>query len=197
MDKPKHAFLYCRVSTSDQNTAGQEAELRAYAKARKWRVAKVYRDTISGGTNSRPALNQLMADVRHRSADIVVLVWKFDRFARSVSHLLEALETFRELGVDFVSLTEAIDSGSAMGRAMFTILAALSELERSVIRDRVRMGLENARRHGKVLGRPPIKKLGSAEIRQVRAERARGTTLRALAKRHDASLWSVYQAVKS
>jgi len=195
MDKPKNAFLYCRVSSSEQNTAGQEAELRVYAKARGWKVAKVYKDTISGGTNSRPALNQLMADVRRRSAEIVVLVWKFDRFARSVSHLLEALETFRELGVAFVSLSESVDTESATGRALFTILAAISELERSVIRDRVRMGIEHARRQGKILGRPPIKKLSAGEIRQVRAERARGTTLRVLAKRHHASLWAIYQAV--
>ena len=197
MAKPKHAFLYCRVSTSDQNTEGQEAELRAYAKARGWKVAKVYKDTMSGGTNSRPALNQLMADIRRRSTELVVLVWRFDRFARSVSHLLQALETFRELGVEFVSLTEAIDTGSAMGRTVFTILAAISELERSVIRDRVRMGIEHARRQGKILGRPPIKKLTEAEIRQVRAERTKGSTLRALAKRHHAALWAVYQAAKS
>jgi len=197
MAKPKHAFLYCRVSTSDQNTESQEAELRAYAKARGWKVAKVYKDTMSGGTNSRPALNQLMADIRRRSTELVVLVWRFDRFARSVSHLLQALETFRELGVEFVSLTEAIDTGSAMGRTVFTILAAISELERSVIRDRVRMGIEHARRQGKILGRPPIKKLTEAEIRQVRAERTKGSTLRALAKRHHASLWAVYQAAKS
>jgi DNA invertase Pin-like site-specific DNA recombinase len=197
MAKTKHAYLYCRVSTSDQNTAGQETELRAYARARGWKVAKVYKDTISGGTNSRPALNQLMADVRRRSAELVVLVWRFDRFARSVSHLLQALETFRELGVEFCSVTEAIDTGSAMGRTVFTILAAISELERSVIRDRVRIGIEHARRQGKILGRPPIKKLNEVEIRQVRAERAKGSTLRALAKRHHASLWSIYQAAKS
>jgi DNA invertase Pin-like site-specific DNA recombinase len=196
MAKPKHAFLYCRVSTSDQDTAGQEAELRAYAKARGWKVAKVYKDTISGGTNSRPALNQLMADVR-RGIGKIILVWRFDRFARSVSHLLQALETFRELGVEFCSVSEAIDTGSAMGRTVFTILAAISELERSVIRDRVRMGIEHARRQGKTFGRPPIKKLNDAEIRQVRAERAKGSTFRALAKRHHASLWAVYQAARS
>src|ERR1035438_9197113 len=102
MKKRKRAGIYSRVSTQEQSTAAQENELKEFAKNRGWNVVRVYSDTISGTKDSRPGLNQLMADCHSRKID-VVLVWKFDRFARSVSHLLRALETFEELGVEFVS----------------------------------------------------------------------------------------------
>src|SRR4029077_12053555 len=124
-----------------------------------------YRDVISGAAKSRPALDELMADARKRKVDIV-LVWKFDRFARSVSHLLSALETFRSVGVEFVSISEAIDTSSPAGKLVFTILGACSEMEKSLIAERVRMGVQHARRKGVRLGRPPIKKLSCSELDQ-------------------------------
>jgi DNA invertase Pin-like site-specific DNA recombinase len=134
----------------------EELELKEYAKHRAWEIAKIYRDTISGAKDCRPALNELMADARRRKVDIV-LVWKFDRFARSVTHLLSALEQFRSVGIEFVSLSEQIDTSTAGRRLTFTVLAAVSELERSLITERVLMGIQNARKKGKILGRPPIR----------------------------------------
>src|SRR5580658_109650 len=103
MAKGTKVDLYTRVSADGQNTEGQESELREYAKNRGWEVTRIYRDKISGTTTTRPGLSELMVDAKKRKIDIV-LVWRFDRFARSVSHLLQALETFRTLGIDFVSI---------------------------------------------------------------------------------------------
>lgn len=147
--------LYARVSTGEQTARNQTRELREYAKRRGWRMAGDYVDEgISGAKASRPALDRLMADAKKGSFG-VVLVWRFDRFARSTTHLLSALEEFRVLGIDFVSLQESIDTGTPMGRMVFTICAAVAELERSLIRERVMAGLARARAEGKALGRPP------------------------------------------
>jgi DNA invertase Pin-like site-specific DNA recombinase len=198
MAKVKHVFLYCRVSTNLQDTAAQEAELRAYVERRGWVVKEVYRDRMSGASRSRPALDQMMADVRRHRGELAVLVWRFDRFARSVSHLLQALETFRELEVDFVSLSEQVDTATATGKLLFTILGAFSDLERSCIADRVKCGLENARRKGVQLGRPPIRRLTVAEIERVRADRATGRfSLRRLASNYATSVWSIQRAVST
>jgi len=121
-------------------------------------VAKLYRDKLSGTKTSRPALDELMVDARKRRFGIVA-VWRIDRLGRSVSHLLQVLETFRELEIEFVSIPEAIDTSSATGKMVFTVLNAVADLERSLIAERVRMGLQNARKKGKRLGRPPIKTL--------------------------------------
>lgn len=191
MKKQKRVAIYTRVSTQDQSTKAQENELREYASHRGWIVTQHYSDTISGAKESRPGLDQLMADCRKRKVDLV-LVWKFDRFARSVPHLLRALETFDELGVEFVSLSEQIDTSTAAGRMIFTVLGAVAALERSLIAERVRLGIENARREGKQLGRPPIRKLTAQEIKQVRADRAtRRFSLRQLAAKYRTSLWAM------
>ncbi len=155
----------------------------------------MYRDVISGVTKSRPALDELMADAHRRKID-VVMVFRFDRFARSVTHLLSALETFRALGIEFVSITELVDTTSAMGKLVFTILAGVGELERSIIKERIVMGVQNARRKGRRLGRPPIKKLSCSELDQARNERRNGNlSLRALAKKYGTSVWSMHQAI--
>ncbi|MHB8539818.1 MAG: recombinase family protein [Candidatus Acidiferrales bacterium] len=134
----------------------QTRELRQFCEARGWQIAGEYVDLgISGAKDSRPELNQLMADAHRRKFDAVV-VWKFDRFARSVSHLLRALETFNALGVGFVSLSESLDTSTPAGRMVFTVLGAVAELERSLIAERVRAGLRNARARGKRLGRPRV-----------------------------------------
>ena len=149
---------------------------------------------MSGTKASRPALDELMGDARKRKMDIV-LVWRFDRFARSVSHLLQALEAFRTVGIEFASLSEQIDTSTPTGKMTFTVLGAVAELERSLIVERVRMGLQSARKKGKRLGRPPIRQLNPAEMERVRADRATGKfTLRRLAKKYGTSVWAMQQA---
>jgi DNA invertase Pin-like site-specific DNA recombinase len=148
--------LYMRVSTKGhgQTTDTQAVALREYAQRRGFEIIEEYRDEgISGSKNSRPALDRLMKDARARKFDVVVVA-RFDRFARSVSHLLRALEEFNHLGIDFVSLSESIDTSTPMGKMIFTVLGAVAELERNLIKERVHMGISRARKQGKQLGRP-------------------------------------------
>jgi DNA invertase Pin-like site-specific DNA recombinase len=156
--------LYCRVSTEDQSTVMQRRELTEYFERRGWTVAATYEDIgVSGATDSRPELNRLMADASKRKFDGVV-VWKFDRFARSVSHLLRALEEFRALGLEFCSYSESADTSTPAGKLVFTILGAVAEMERSLIQERVRAGMKNAKANGKHVGRPKAV-VNSDEIR--------------------------------
>ncbi len=146
--------LYARVSTNNgQDPESQLLALREYAAARKLTVFREYTDVISGSESSRPALNELMQDAKRRRIDAVV-VWKFDRFARSTSHLVTALETFEALGVDFISLSESVDTSTPMGKMVFVVIGAVAELERSLIRERVILGIQRAKAQGKQLGRP-------------------------------------------
>jgi DNA invertase Pin-like site-specific DNA recombinase len=132
----------------------QLSALREYLERRGWQLAREYVDQgISGAKEKRPALDRLMADARRRAFDAVV-VFRFDRFARSVSHLARALDEFRALGIEFVSLHEAVDTSTPMGRAMFHIAGAFAELEREIIRERVKAGVANAKRRGRRIGRP-------------------------------------------
>ena len=150
--------LYARVSTLDkgQDPTMQLRELREYCQRRGWTVTGEFVDVgVSGSKDSRPELNRLMVEANQRKFDTVV-VWRFDRFARSVSHLLRALETFRALGIEFVSYSEAIDTSTPVGKMTFTVLGAVAELERSLIIERVRAGVRNARAKGKRLGRPTV-----------------------------------------
>lgn len=134
----------------------QTREMHQFTEARGWTLADEYVDAgISGAKDSRPELNRLMADAHKRKFDVVV-VWKFDRFARSVSHLLRALETFNALGIAFISLSESLDTTTPTGKMVFTVLGAVAELERSLIAERVRAGLRNAKAKGKQLGRPRV-----------------------------------------
>jgi len=134
----------------------QTRELEEFCQRRGWEVAGCYVDTgISGSKESRPELDRLMADAHRRCFDAVI-VWKFDRFARSVSHLLRALETFKALRVDFVSLSEQVDTNTPTDKMVFTVLGAVAELERSLIAERVCAGIRNARAKGKRLGRPRV-----------------------------------------
>src|SRR6516162_7194427 len=152
----KRAALYMRVSTKGhgQTTDTQALALHEYAQRRGFDIAGEYRDEgISGSKDSRPALDQLMKDARARKFDVVI-VTRFDRFARSVSHLLRALEEFSHLGIDFVSLSESIDTSTPMGKMTFTVLGTVAELERNLIKERVHMGISRARKQGKQLGRP-------------------------------------------
>jgi len=146
--------IYARVSTKDQSCELQLRDLRTYCAARGFEAAREYVDVgVSGAKDSRPELNKLMDDARKRQFDSVV-VWRFDRFARSTKHLLLALEEFRSLGIQFISYQENVDTGSPLGQALFTIVAAVAQLERDLIRERVTAGIRNARANGKTLGRP-------------------------------------------
>lgn len=149
----KPVFLYVRVSTQDQNTESQERALLDWCSKQGIQNYEMFTDHgISGAKESRPALNQLMERVE-RGEPSQVIVFSFSRFARSVSHLLKALQKFKDKQVRFNSITESLDTNSPMGMALFTILGALAQLERELIRERVMAGLRNARAKGKRIGR--------------------------------------------
>ena len=146
--------VYARVSTKDQSCELQLRDLRAYCSARGFSLVREYVDTgYSGAKDSRPELNELVAAARKRKFDAIV-VWRFDRFARSTKHLLLALEEFRSLGIQFISYQENIDTSSPLGQGLFTIVSAVAQLERDLIRERVSAGIRVAREFGKQLGRP-------------------------------------------
>jgi DNA invertase Pin-like site-specific DNA recombinase len=170
----------------------QTRELQEYCERRGWQVVGEYVDNgVSGTKDSRPELNRLMADAHKRRFDAVV-VWKFDRFARSVSHLLRALETFKALGIEFVSLSEQVDTSTPTGKMVFTVLGAVAELERSLIAERVRAGLRNARSKGKKLGRPRV----AVDASRIAALRAQGASYRAIATKLGVSLGTVHAAAQ-
>jgi DNA invertase Pin-like site-specific DNA recombinase len=167
------------VSTSTGQDPGlQTRELREYCERRGWAIAGEYVDVgISGTKERRPELDRLMADAHQRRFDVIV-VWKFDRFARAVSHLLRALETFRAQGIEFVSFSEQLDTSTPAGKMVFTVLGAVAELERGLIVERVRAGLRNAQAKGKKLGRPK-RIVDATEIAELRA---RGRSWRKIAR---------------
>ena len=153
----KRSVIYARVSTVDQTCDNQLRDLREYCRARGWDQVTEYVDEgVSGTTDRRLALDQLMTAVKARRVDVVVVA-AFDRFGRSVRHLVETLELFRHLNVEFISLREQIDTGSPLGQAVFTIIAAIAQLERSLLVERVKAGLRRARDQGKHVGRPRIR----------------------------------------
>jgi len=167
---PKRCAIYARVSTLlGQDPEMQLRELRAFAQARCWTIAGEYVDRgVSGAKDRRPQLDQLMAGARSRAYDIL-LVWKLDRFARSLKHLVTALGEFEALGVQFVSLRDNLDLTTPSGRLMFHVIGAMAEFERSLIQERVRAGLRNARAKGKRLGRPTVS-IPQAKVQRLRAQ---------------------------
>lgn len=149
--------LYARVSTEGQDPEVQLTALRAHAAQRGWEILEEFVDHgFSGAKERRPALDRLMKAIWTGRFQ-AVLVWRFDRFARSVKHLLTALEQFRALHVNFISLQEQFDTSSPIGHAMFTIIGAMAQLERDIIRERVKAGLAQARAKGVRLGRPVVR----------------------------------------
>jgi DNA invertase Pin-like site-specific DNA recombinase len=185
--------IYARVSTKDQNCALQVRDLRAYCAARRFDLVREYVDVgQSGAKDSRPELNKLMDDARKRQFDAIV-VWRFDRFARSTKHLLSALEEFRALGVQFISYQENVDTSTPLGQALFTIVSAVAQLERELIRERVSAGIRNARANGKKFGRPNIK-VDRERILELRAE---GQSLRQIAATLGVGYGTVRERLKS
>jgi len=188
--------LYARVSTRNngQDPETQLLALRDYAKARRLEVFAEYVDVgISGSKDSRPALNRLMADARKRRID-TVLVARFDRFARSTRHLVLALEEFNALGVDFISLSESVDTSTPMGKMVYTVIAAVAELERSLIRERVIMGLQRAKAQGKRLGRPSGTK---ASVKKIQKLKSQGLSIRQIASEMKVSKSTVSRLLNS
>ena len=160
---------------------------------RGWLPHKIYRDKRTGATASRPGLDELLKDCRRRAIDVVV-VWKFDRFARSLKNLIAGLELCRALGIDFVSVTEAVDTSLPAGEMLFQMIGAVAQFERSLIAERVRSGLANARANGKVLGRPPLRKLTRKEVADLRRQRVHvKLPFRALAEKFGVSVWTAHR----
>jgi DNA invertase Pin-like site-specific DNA recombinase len=192
--KTKRAALYVRVSTNEQDTGAQERALLEYVHRRGWKVQKMYRDQGESGVSAkRPALNDLLKDCRRGSVDVVV-VWKFDRFARSLNALISGLELCRSLGIDFVSVTEAVDTSLPAGELVFQMIGAVAQFERSLIGERVKSGLDNARTKGKVLGRPPLRVLSDVEQHALKHARRRDRVpFRTLATRFGVSVWTAHR----
>jgi DNA invertase Pin-like site-specific DNA recombinase len=170
--------LYARVSTEGQDPEVQLSALRSHVGQRGWEIVEEFIDRgYSGAKEKRPALDRLMQSAWGGDFQ-AVLVWRFDRFARSVKHLITALEQFRNLNINFISLQEQFDTSTAIGHAMFTIIGAMAQLERDIIRERVKAGLERARARGVRLGRPSA----AADPDQIVALRRQGLSFRKIAR---------------
>ena len=187
----KKGALYCRVSTGDQHLETQLLDLRELAKQRGLEIVREYSDVISGAKAKRPGLDQLMTDARRHRFD-VVLVAAFDRIARNVRHFLEVLDELNHLNVQFISMRENIDTGGPLGRAMLTIIGAISELERSLIVERVRAGMRRAKLEGRRIGRAPL----NIDREQVVEDRRSGMSLTKVANKHRISRASVCRLVR-
>ena len=184
--------LYGRVSTMHaQNPEVQLAELREHAARRGWNVVGEYIDRISGARERRPALDRLWADCRKRKVD-AVLVYRYDRFARSLRQLVNALEEFRALGIDFISLHEGVDTSTPNGRLVFGIFGSIAEFERELIRGRVISGLAAAVARGVRLGRPK-RTVDAAEIARLRAS---GASWREVAERMGIGVGTAVRALQ-
>jgi DNA invertase Pin-like site-specific DNA recombinase len=191
--KETRAAIYARVSTNNgQNPKMQISELREYCRNRNWKIAGEYVDCASGARISRPQLDQLMSECRKRKIDAVV-VYRYDRFARSLRQLVNALAEFDGLGVHFISLHDGVDTTSPNGRLIFGIFASIAEFERELIRQRVRSGLAAAVARGQRLGRPPSCPLNQEKAKQLKRDwRDQKASLRALSRKYGVKLWKVY-----
>jgi len=168
----KRAAIYVRVSTTDQQVGLQESELRQFAEQRKWEY-QIFTDRGSGAKVNRPALDDLMQRLRRKKFDVLA-VWSLDRLARSLQQLLSIAEECKTLGVDLISLKQSLDTTLPAGRLTFQVLGAVAELEREMLRERVKSGMSQARRAGKHLGRPARRRLGQADIEKIRLLRSQG-----------------------
>ncbi len=187
----KRAALYIRVSTVDQHPETQLLDLKQMAAFRGYEIVRTYEDRISGAKSKRPGLDQLLSDARRRRFDVVV-VWAFDRVARSVRHFLEILDELNHLGIEFVSFRENIDTGGPLGRAMVVIVGAIAELERNLIVERIRAGMRRAKLEGIQLGRQPLDVDHCALV----SDRLAGMSLTATAKKYGVSRASVVRFVR-
>ena len=187
----RRVVLYLRVSSVDQHPETQLHDLRSLASLRGYEIVNEYTDRISGAKARRPGLDQLLADARRGRFDVVV-VWAFDRLARSTRHFLEILDELAHLKIEFVSFRENIDTGGPLGRAFLTIIGAIAELERNLIKERVRAGMRRAKLEGRQIGRRPLDVDREAVLR----ERDSGMSLTEVAKAHGISRAMVSKIVK-
>lgn len=187
------AAVYCRVSTLDQHPETQLLDLQQLASQRGFTVVKVFTDHgFSGARARRPGLDDMLHDARRHQFD-VVLVWAADRLARSVKHFVDILAELDHLKIAFISYREQIDTAGPLGKAIMTIVAAIAELERSLIVERVRAGMRRARLEGRHIGRKPLTLDEPAIVR----DRARGLSLRQIAKAHQVSTTSVRRVLSA
>jgi len=164
------AALYARVSTHDQQTLEMQVNaMRSYIKDRGWKVAKQIKD-VGSGVKERPGRELLLEAARRREVDVIV-AWRLDRWGRSLPDLVVTLREVADLGVGFVSLTEALDLTTSTGRAMAGMVAVFAEFEREILRDRVRAGIAQARRKGRPHGRPRTASLKAADVHRLKADR--------------------------
>jgi DNA invertase Pin-like site-specific DNA recombinase len=193
----KRVAIYCRVSTADQSTEMQLQDLRRFAESRNLEIAQEFTDSgISGAARKRPALDRLMDAARKRQFDMVA-VWRFDRFARSTKHLLDALDEFRHLGIDFISYQENLDTSSPLGEAIFTIVAAVAQLERNIIIERVRAGVAKVRPTKTYWGRVPIEVKDPKKAREMERLRKEGRSIHAIARQVGLSSRTVWRVLNS
>jgi DNA invertase Pin-like site-specific DNA recombinase len=200
VEKKIRAAIYARVSTVEQNPEAQLLELRAYVEKRGFVLHKEYVDHVSGDFEKRKnkrkqrdlAYQELMDDAQKRLIDCVI-VWKYDRFARSLSVLVEALNHFNKLGIDFISYTQSIDTTTPMGRLFYNVIGSFSEFEREMIVERVKAGLANAKAKGIRLGRP---EKDSSAASRITAFREEGWSLRKIAERENLSAAGVLKVLR-
>jgi len=185
--------LYARVSTlHGQDPELQLCELRDYATRRGWSVAGEYTDAgVSGAKDSRPELNRLMADAHQRRFD-AVLVWKLDRFGRSLRHLVNALAELEGRGVVFISLRDNVDLSTPSGRLMFQIIGAMAEFERALIQERIKAGIQHAKSKGKRLGRPTA----GVDVARVAALRDAGVSWRTISRETGLGVATLHRALQ-
>jgi DNA invertase Pin-like site-specific DNA recombinase len=194
MSDPKRAALYARVSTGEerQNPDTQLRRLREYAERRGFSVAGEYVDAASGRDAGRPQYKRLMRDARQRAVDLV-LVWRYDRFARSMQALVNALKEFQALGVDFISCQEQVDTTTPQGEMVFGFMASLAQFESALISERVKAGMQRAKDEGTHVGRPPI---SDEKQEQIRALKAEGVSINQIAKRLDIAYGTAWNYVQ-
>jgi DNA invertase Pin-like site-specific DNA recombinase len=192
MPKLKKVALYTRVSTDEQKTDLQLLDLKEYVQRREYEIFNIYEDIVSGATKERKSLDQLMDDAKKRRFDIV-LVWKFDRFARSLKMLVDSLTLFQELGIDFISFKENIDTTTSMGKLIFHINSAYAEFEREIIRDRVLAGIKAKREKTGTWGRQRIHATVQEKIHELSQA---GLSIRKIAKTLQISARTVQKYMK-
>lgn len=182
--------IYLRVSTQDQNCDLQREDLLQYTNSREWNVFQVYEDKATGTNSNRSSLKQMLQDARHRRFDVLIC-WKLDRIARSLKDLVTIIQELTELGVSFVALKDSVDLTTSAGRLMLHIIGSFAQFEADIIKERVRSGLDAARRKGTRLGRPP-----QVSLNKVLELQERGFSLGRIAKQIGVSKSAVWQAVK-
>lgn len=191
----KAVGIYTRVSTGDQNAGMQLEELRAYCQARGWTIFKEYSDTVSGSTAKRPGLDHLLGHVRVGRIDCV-LIWKYDRMSRSLTHLIDTVDMLSQFNCNFISLKENFDTTTPVGRCMVSMIAAFAEFERSTIRSRVKAGIEYAKIHGTKTGNAIGRPKAIFDRKAAEEMRASGVSQHGIARALGVSQATIWKAMR-